>query len=154
MEEIKKTIEKLFQSMGFNVREIIAREDNTLKDKEIMDISISMDSREAGRFIKENGEGIDAVQHIARLLALKQGLGHSFLVLDINSYKEGRKNELIDLALKTAKEVRRTQKTIMLEPMLAYERRIIHLQLAEQPDIVTESIGQEPERRVMIRVYP
>ena len=51
MEEIKKTIEKLFQSMGFNVREIIVKEDNNLNDKEIMDISISMDSREAGRLI-------------------------------------------------------------------------------------------------------
>ncbi|MBU4284882.1 hypothetical protein KKF60_03320 [Patescibacteria group bacterium] len=154
MEETKKTIEKLFQSMGFDVLEIVVKKGDTLKDKEVIDVSISMDSRDAGRFIKENGEGLDAVQHITRLLALKQGLGQSFLVLDINSYKEGRKNELIDLALKTAKEVRRTQKTITLEPMPAYERRIIHLELAEKPDIVTESIGQEPERRVMIRVYP
>lgn len=154
MEEIKKIIEKLFQSMGFGSPEIIIKKDNTLKDKEVMDVNINMDSRDAGRLIKEGGEGLDAIQHIIRLLALKHGFGQSFLVLDINSYKEGKKNELIDLALKTAKEVRRTKKTIILEPMPAYQRRVIHLKLAEQPDIVTESIGQEPERRVMIRVYP
>ncbi|HUT96153.1 MAG TPA: R3H domain-containing nucleic acid-binding protein [Candidatus Paceibacterota bacterium] len=154
MEETKKIIEKLFQSMGLDVLEIIIKKDDTIKDKKMIDISISIDSRDAGRFIKENGEGLDAVQHITRLLVLKHGLGQSFLVLDINGYKEGRKNELIDLALKTAKEVRRNRKTIILEPMPAYERRIIHLKLAEQPDIATESIGQEQERRVMIRVYP
>lgn len=59
-----------------------------------------------------------------------------------------------NIAYKTAKKAIRTKKPITLEPMSAYERRFIHLKLAEQPDIVTESIGEEPERKVVVRLYP
>ncbi|MFZ5559578.1 MAG: R3H domain-containing nucleic acid-binding protein, partial [Patescibacteria group bacterium] len=59
-----------------------------------------------------------------------------------------------DLALKVAQKVRRTKKPVILEPMSAYERRFIHLRLAEYPDITTESIGEEPERKVVVRLYP
>jgi len=58
------------------------------------------------------------------------------------------------LSKELADEVAKTRKSIMLQPMSSYERRIIHLELAERPDIVTESIGEEPERRVIIRPYP
>ena len=154
MEEIQKIIKDIFQIIGFHEPEISIRMDNSLKDKEIINIDISVSPKEADYFIKEKGEGLSALQHIVRLLVYKNFPSRPFLLLDINHYNEGRKNELIELALKAAKKVRRTKKTVILEPMPANERRIIHLQLAEQPDIVTESIGQEPERKVMIRLYP
>lgn len=154
MEEIEKIIKKLFAAMGFSEPKINARKDNSSQDKELIDVNLDINSREAECFLKENGEGLSALQHIIRLLIFKEAPGQSFLVLDINGYKEKRKNELIELALKAVKRVRRTKKSVALEPMPAYERRIIHLKLAEQPDIVTESIGQEPERRIMIRLYP
>jgi spoIIIJ-associated protein len=97
---------------------------------------------------------LSALQHIAKILVSKQHPTYAFLNLDINSYRESRKNELAEIALQVAKRVRRTKKTVVLEPMPAFERRIIHLKLAEQPDIITESIGQEPERRIMVRLYP
>ena len=154
MEEIKKTIENLFKIMGFNKPEIDIKKDNTLKDKEVISVNIGLGQQEANCFIKDNGEGLSALQHILRVLFSRQCQSQPFLVLDINSYREGRKNELIEIAIEAAKKVRRTKKTIILEPMPAFERRIIHLKLAEQPDIVTESIGEEPERKVVIRLYP
>jgi len=154
MEEIQKIIKKIFQIIGFHEPEIDIRIDNSTKDKEIINVDVSISPKEADYFFNENGEGLSALQHIIRLLVFKSFPSNAFLVLDINRYKEGRKNELMELALQSAKKVRRSKKAVILEPMPAHERRIIHLKLAEQPDIVTESIGEEPERRVMIRLYP
>jgi len=153
MEKIKKIIEKMLEAMGLEAQEINIKKDNLSKDKEVMDVDIVMSVRDADSFMRDGAEGLNALQHIVRLLFSKETLG-SFLVLDINGHKEKRKNELNDLAIETAKKVRRTKSSITMEPMSAYERRIIHLKLAEQPDIVTESIGEEPERRLVVRLYP
>jgi len=61
---------------------------------------------------------------------------------------------LKELAKSVADEVALTKKERILEPMSAYERRIIHLELASRPDVTTESIGKEPKRRVVIKPYP
>lgn len=153
MEKIKKIIEKTLEAIGFEAKEINIKEDNLSKEKEVMDVDIVMDVRDADNFMRDGAEGLNALQHITRLLFSKEGTG-SFLVLDINGHKEKRKNELNDIATETAKKVRRTKESITLESMSAYERRIIHLKLAEQPDIVTESIGEEPERKLVVRLYP
>jgi len=154
MEEIKKIIENIFKAMGLGKPEVDIKKDNTLKDKEVFNVNLELSPKEADCFVKDNSEGLSALQHVLRVLLSRQGLSQSFLVLDINSYREGRKNELIDVAIETAKKVRRTKKAITLEPMPAFERRVIHLKLAEQPDIVTESIGEEPKRKVVVRIYP
>lgn len=154
MEEIKNTIKNIFKTMGLAEPEAEIRIDNSVKGREIINLGISINAKDAEIFIKDNSEGLNALQHLTRMIFSRQNPGHGFLILDINSYKEGRKNELGEIALETAKKVRRSKKAVILEPMPAYERRIIHLKLAEQPDIITESIGQEPERRIMIRLYP
>lgn len=154
MEEVKKIIKNLFRAMGLKEPEIKIKIDNSIKGKEMANIALTVDSKEADYFIKDNSEGLNALQHLIRLLIFKENPAHAFLILDINSYKENRKNELVEIALEAAKKVRRSKKSLILEPMPAFERRIIHLKLAEQPDIVTESIGQEPERRIMIKLYP
>lgn len=154
MEQVEKLIKKIFVAMGFGEPKINIRKDNSSRDRELIDVNLDISPREAECFLKENGEGLSALQHLVRLLIFKQTPSQSFVVLDINGYKDKRKNELVELALEAAKKVRRTKKSVALEPMSAYERRIIHLKLAEQPDIVTESIGEEPERRIMVRLYP
>ncbi len=71
--------------------------------------------------------------------------------MDINDYKKKKIQYLKELAKSIAEEVVLTQKEKILSPMPAYERRVIHLELSERKDIATESIGKEPERRVIIR---
>jgi spoIIIJ-associated protein len=154
MEEIKKIIENIFKSMGLKEPEIEIKKDNTLKDKEMINVNLDMDSRDAECFIGDNSEGLNALQHIVRLMLVRNGMAQFFTTIDINGYKESKKNELMEMAMDIAKKVRRTKEAVTLEPMSAFERRIIHLKLAEQPDIVTESIGEEPERKVVIRLYP
>jgi len=153
MEKIKKTVETIIEAMGFKIKDIAIKKDNLSKDKEVMEVNIEMPSRDAENFIREGAEGLNALQHLTRLLLMKDNFGQ-FVVLDINNYKEARKNELNEIAIDAAKKVRRTKKPLTLEPMSAYERRIIHLKLAELPDIVTESVGEEPERRLVVRLYP
>ena len=153
MEEIKKIIENVFDKMGFNVPEIDIKRDNFSKDREVFDINISLNGRDEKSFLENYSEGLNALQYLIRVLLIRSGSTH-FIVLDVNNRKEVRKNELSEIALEAAKKVRRTKKPLTLEPMSAYERRIIHLKLAELPDIVTESIGEEPERRLVIRLYP
>ncbi|PIR71473.1 MAG: hypothetical protein COU43_02475 [Candidatus Nealsonbacteria bacterium CG10_big_fil_rev_8_21_14_0_10_37_25] len=77
-----------------------------------------------------------------------------FIDLDINGYKKKKLDYLKELARSLADEVALTKKEKNLPPMAAYERRIIHLELAGRSDVTTESIGEEPERRVVVRPYP
>ena len=72
------------------------------------------------------------------------------ILLDIGNYKEKREKTLENLALKLAKSVEKTGKPIKLEPMQAYERKIIHSALQESKTVKTESIGEEPRRRIVI----
>lgn len=154
MEKIKNKIKELFQIMGFDDIEIDIKKDNSLKDRELLLVNINMDSKQADTFLKEGAIGLDAFQHLARVLISKETINQALLLIDINKYRKKREDDLTELAIKTAQEVRKTKKPITLEPMSAYERRFVHLKLAEQPDIVTESIGEEPERKVVVRLYP
>jgi spoIIIJ-associated protein len=153
MEKIKTTIEKIIELIGFKVENIAIKKDSTSKDREVMEVNIEISPRDADVFIRDKAEGLSALQHLVRSLLIKTNPGQ-FVVLDINNYKETRKNELNEIAIDAAKKVRRTKEPLTLEPMSAYERRIIHLKLAELPDIVTESIGEEPERKLVVRLYP
>ncbi len=154
MEAIKKVIKELFQAIGFNDIKIDIKKDNSLKERELLLINIKTSPEQADYLIKEGAIGLNALQRLVRILVPKRIPDQAFFILDINNYRKEREKFLIDLALKIAEEVRKTKKPVTLEPMSAYERRFIHLRLAEQSDIVTESIGQEPERKVVVRLYP
>ena len=72
------------------------------------------------------------------------------MILDIGGYREKREKTLEELAVKISKTVMKTGKSITLEPMTAYERKIIHSKLQENPKVETTSVGEEPHRRIVI----
>lgn len=152
MEKIKQTIKELFKRIGINDIKIDIKKDNSTKDRELLMINIL--TEQADFLLKDEALELNALQHILRLLVLRTVPDHNFIILDINNYKEKRQKLLEKLAEKIIKDIRKTKKSIVLDPMPAYERRIIHLKLAEQPDIVSESTGQEPERKIVVRPYP
>lgn len=154
MEKIQKIIKDFFKIIDINNIEIDIKKDSSLKDRELLRADVKISSEQAEPFIKEGAIGLSALQHLLRILISKQILSPSLFTLDINKYRKEREEFLTELVLKTAQEVRKTKKPIALEPMPAYERRLVHLKLAEQPDIVTESVGEEPERKVVVRLYP
>ena len=112
---------------------------------------ISVESDEPGMLIGKNGETMRAIEQILRLLVNKKMEKPLNLSLDIAGYKNKRRQEIEEMAESAADSAVRTGRVQLLIPMNAYERRIVHLILAERDDIETESAGEEPNRRVMIK---
>ncbi|HXK40820.1 MAG TPA: R3H domain-containing nucleic acid-binding protein [Candidatus Paceibacterota bacterium] len=117
-------------------------------------VVVSVQTLDNARFlIGKNGQNLKALEHVLRAMLVKDGK-EGTIILDVNDYKKSRATYLIDVAKQTVTRVRNTQKAEALFPMSAYERRIVHMELAAYPDIATESVGAEPQRRVVIKPYP
>ena len=117
-------------------------------------VVVAIQTLDDARFlIGKNGQNLQALEHVLRAMLVKDGK-EGTIILDVNDYKKSRADYLIDVAKQTVARVRNTQKAEALFPMSAYERRIVHMELAACPDIATESIGAEPQRRVIIKLYP
>ena len=113
-------------------------------------INISLNGDKTGILIGYRGETINALQTLMSNIANKNTSQRIRVSLDIEGYREKRKNTLEALAVKLSKTVLKTGKSITLEPMPAYERKIIHSKLQQDSRIRTYSIGEEPYRKIVI----
>ena len=113
-------------------------------------INVEITNSNLGFLIGYRGETLYAMQNILSAIAGKSIEKKVRVILDIEGYKEKREKTLEELAEKVAKTVIRTRKPIKLEPMQAYERKIIHSKLQHNDKVQTESIGEEPNRRIVI----
>ncbi len=111
---------------------------------------IDINGENIGNLIGYRGEALYALENILKNIANKKSENRVVVRLDIENYKEKRIKTLQDVARKKAKLVEKTGKAITLEPMQAYERKIIHSFLQENEYVETRSIGQEPRRRIVI----
>ena len=119
-------------------------------EKSETDIKVSLNNQDLGYLIGYRGETLYAMQNIISSIASK-GVEHRVrVILDIEGYKNKREKTLQDLADKVARKVIKTRKSVTLEPMKAYERKIIHSHLQESTKVQTKSIGEEPNRRIVI----
>ena len=119
-----------------------------IKDKEYLKVNIN--SEKLGYLIGYRGETLYALQNIISAIAGKGIDNKVRVILDIQGYKEKREKTLQDLAEKVARTVVKTRKSVTLEPMQAYERKIIHSTLQNNSKVETVSIGEEPHRKVVI----
>lgn len=101
--------------------------------------------------IGREGSTIDALQYLTRLVIRKYTDKRIICSVDVGGYKQKRKMQLEILATKIAKEVARTRIEVRLDPMNSYERRVVHTKLSEWRDVYTESVGEEPNRRLIIK---
>lgn len=113
-------------------------------------VEVEMQGKNAGYLIGYRGETLYALQTLLTSIANKDVEERIILRLDIENYKAKREKTLEDLARRTAETVIKTGKTITLEPMQAYERKIIHSALQDNKKICTDSTGVEPRRRIVI----
>ena len=113
-------------------------------------INVNIENSNLGFLIGHRGETLYAMQNIMSTIASKGIDKKVRVILDIEGYKAKREKTLEELALKIAKTVVRTRKPVKLEPMQAYERKIIHTKLQENPRVETNSVGEEPYRRIVI----
>ena len=113
-------------------------------------VYITLNGSEAGKLIGYRGETLNALQTILSAVASKNLERKAHIILDIENYREKRKIALEELADKLARTVIRTGKQVTLEPMSAYERKIIHNRMQDSTRVKTYSIGEEPYRKVVI----
>lgn len=114
-------------------------------------IDVSLFVQDASLYIGEGGKNIGAFEAVLRLLIKKQLGEATFLRLDINNYRSSKDESLRELAKKAARRARFYKQPVTLEAMSAYNRRIIHAELAAHPDIKTESTGEGLQRRVVVK---
>lgn len=113
-------------------------------------VEVEMNGKNAGFLIGYRGETLYALQTLLTSIANRGIESRVLLRLDIENYKAKREKTLTDLAKRTAETVMKTGKSITLEPMQAYERKIIHSALQDNKKICTDSTGTEPRRRIVI----
>jgi spoIIIJ-associated protein len=118
--------------------------------------SLVLDLRgdDLGFLIGRKGETLAAIQHLVRLMVNKVVQQRVHLVVDVEGYKVRREDALKKLALRIADQATRRRRTVALEPMNAYERRIIHITLRNHPTVLTESVGEGSRRKVTIVPRP
>lgn len=114
------------------------------------DISFSVKGENLGKLIGYHGENIQAIQVLLSGLKTK-GEGAVRMYLDIDGYKENRNQSIIDLANKIAEQAIKIERNIHLDPMNAYDRRIVHTTLQERDDVTTESTGEGEKRHVVVK---
>lgn len=119
----------------------------TANDNEVM---FSLHGEKLGKLIGFHGDNLQALQMLLSGLKAK-GEGAIRLFLDIDGYKANRNQAIIDLANKTAEQAIKIERNIHLDPMNAYERRIVHTTLQDREDVTTESTGEGEKRHVVVK---
>lgn len=111
---------------------------------------VNVNGDDLSYLIGRQAETLNALQYISSLIINKE-IGRSIpLIVDVEGYRSRRENQLRQLARRMADQAVATGRRQVLEPMPANERRIVHIALRENPDVSTESIGEEPRRKVTI----
>lgn len=139
---IKEFLDKFVSVIKEEAEYSIIEEDNRL--------IIDLKGKDLGYLIGYRGETLYDFQNILSAIANKNISKKVSIILDIEGYKEKREKTLEELAEKVAKTVVKTRKSVTLEPMKAYERKIIHSKLQNSDKVITKSIGEEPRRRIVI----
>lgn len=141
-QQAEQLLNSIFESARFDVRASASESD--------LGCTLSIEGQDSGLLLNQGGELLDALQQI-----LNQAYGRSLpkgqrIVCDANNYRAARESELRAMAEHAARQVRATSSPFIFGPMDASERRVIHLSLAEESDLVTESIGEGHARRLRV----
>jgi spoIIIJ-associated protein len=113
-------------------------------------IRLLVEGHEMGVVIGKHGSTINALQYLVGLILQKRTGERTRLVIDAEGYRSRREQTLMDMAHTYAQRVKETGHEAVLDALQSYERRIIHNSLADDPDVITYSEGEEPDRRVVI----
>jgi spoIIIJ-associated protein len=142
----KDILENLMRLMDFEVTVEIRAGDTSR-----LNVIGEGDEKEAlGALIGRKGERLSALQHLVNLMLSRRMGDWTRVLVDVEDYRGRRERQLVEIARRAAERVGETGKMLQLEPMSALERRWIHIALRDNPDVATQSIGEEPNRRVIV----
>lgn len=147
----KQTLEELLQLMGFQTKVVpeksfVGDDDETLNP---LTFNITGDD-DVGILIGRHGQTMASLQYIVRIILTRRIQDSPPIVIDVDGYKQRRYEALRETARRLAEQVKTRRTPFTLEPMPAIERRIIHLTLANDPDVTTQSTGEGEARKVVI----
>ncbi len=149
-EQAEKTKEKLEEVLN-NIFEITGEKVSYTIEKSDNQINLVITGDEMAHLIGYKGKTIEAFQSLLNSILQRENEEYAKVFVEINGYKKKKEEKLRKLANKMAANCVKFRRPIKLEPMSAYERLIIHRELADRKDVETESIGEEPRRRVVIK---
>ncbi|QQS26951.1 KH domain-containing protein [bacterium] len=143
--QAKQIISAMLEAMGFVEYTIY---EDQLESRQILSIAAENQAVLIGR----KGESLTAFQTLFNVILKHQDPTAPFITIDIAGYKKERIEKVMRIAEDTAKKVRDYGREQEMKPMNAFERRIVHTVLAEIPELETESVGEDPNRKVIIRL--
>jgi spoIIIJ-associated protein len=142
---VAATAEKLLEFLQIEAKATVS------EDKENEAVLVKLETKEAARLIGFHGETLGAFQLILALIVNRQLEKWQRVIVDVGDYRERRKEALSNLALNTAQQVKFSGQPAILSQLESGERRIIHLVLADHPEVETLSEGEGEERRLIIK---
>ncbi|MBR6534810.1 MAG: protein jag [Clostridia bacterium] len=147
VETATEFLKKLLENMQLDAKLSVSDGDD--------EVRISISGEAAGVLIGHHGDTLDSLQYLTNLAANKKDgqddeRPYTRIVIDIENYRSKREETLRNLARRTAERVRRTKRSVTLEPMSAQERRIIHSEVQNIEGMTTFSVGQENNRKVVV----
>jgi spoIIIJ-associated protein len=142
----KVILEQLLAHIGFAARVDV----ETGETSRLNVLGEAQEREELGALIGRKGERLSALQHLVNLMLSRQMGAWTRVLVDVEDYRGRRERQLREIADRAAQRVVETGKMLQLEPMPALERRWVHLALKANPDVATQSIGEEPNRRIVV----
>jgi len=146
--KVQEIIQGTLEKMNFSEVDIVQIDSGNEKIS-LFNIVTQVDSK---FLIGQHGDNLKALQHILRLIVRKTFVEERVdFLLDVNNYRRERDGAVLDIARSAAREATMDKKAVVLREMSPYERRLVHMELAENPEVVTESIGQDDGRKVVVK---
>lgn len=150
-EKVKGVLAKLLELMDLPATVTVSDEFTVVdEDGNASSIGLNIEGEDLGILIGRRGQTMVSLQHIVRLIMAHTVQVRLPIVLDVEGYKQRRCEGLRALAVRLAEQVKTRKIPFTMEPMPAFERRVIHLALADNPDVMTESTGVGEARKVVI----
>ena len=143
-DKVNEFLQSVFHAMNLEVEILIKESD----EENVLDVELK--GTEMGVLIGKRGQTLDSLQYLTNLAINKNSDTYVKVKLDTENYRRRRKETLENLARNVAYKVKRTKKTIALEPMNPFERRVIHSALQKDRYVTTHSEGDEPYRHVVV----
>lgn len=147
---LNQTVNKAEEILS-NIFKILKEESKYTVDADDNKVIIKIESDNSAHLIGYKGKTMEAIQSIINSILQKEETEYAKVYVEVNNYKEKKEEKLKALARKLATNVVKYRKDIRMEPMSAYERMIIHTELADSKEVSTESVGEEPRRCVIIK---
>ena len=143
----EECVRELLEKMGFSGETSVEKS----VEEERTKIVVNIQAGDSNFLIGQYGANLDALQHLARVMARKRTEERIDLVVDVNSYRREKSDSIVKMAENLAAEALAENRAVALRPMSPYERRLVHMALSQNEKVKTESVGEGEDRKIVIK---